>query len=754
MNVEQWLGEENKLGIDIWNRKYQYNNESFDAWLDRVSGGDEDVKRLIIEKKFLFGGRTLANRGINNSGSYFNCYSRGFVEDDYKDIMQACVDIGLTFKAQGGQGISLSKIRPQGTSVQGLYTSDGIVPFMRIYNEVTSGTSQGGSRKGALMLSIDARHKEAETFIRIKSKDGEIEKANLSLEIDNEFMKAVEEYYTTGKVITLHEKKSYSGHEVEYDVIPINIFKSLVDNSYYWADPACLFVDRFRNYNLMQYDDEYNIETSNPCGEQPLPKHGACCLSSLNLSEFVINPYTPKAYFDIDDFVQSVSVAIKALDTLIDENYMRHPLKEQQDMSWNYRNIGLGCFGYASALMKLGLRYGSEEALKFTDDVFKDMFVTAILTSSLLAKDKGSFPKYKPCVYDSDIIKNHFNDREIQELKKRGLRNCSVLSIAPTGTLATMLGESGGCEPEFALKYTRRTIGMTDGKDCYYDVYCKTAKEYMELNQCNILPDYFVGSADIDWKERVTTQAIMQNHVDTAISSTVNLPNNATQDDIAQLYIAAWKQGCKGITIFRDGCKRAGILTTSTSNKQDEETEDGIHYDSIIPVSRKEIGVTTGNTYCKRCACGTLYITINHDKNGNIVETFINTSKGGVCQANTNAVSRMVSTNLRSGVKVSEIADQLKGIRCPACIQSMKDGKLDGISCADILAKTLLEFYKELNPNGEPKTQTKIVTKVPEKQIEPEMEEWDGEHCPKCGAKLMHRGGCVDCPECAWSKCS
>lgn len=193
-----------------------------------------------------------------------NCYSRGFVEDDYKDIMQACVDIGLTFKAQGGQGISLTKLRPKASPVGKEYTSDGIIPFMKIYNEVTSGTSQGGSRKGALMLSIDARHKEAETFIKIKSKDEMIEKANLSLEIDNDFMSAVKEYYSTGKVITLHEKRNYSGHLIEYDVIPISVFKSLVDNSYDWGDPACLFVDRFRNYNLMEFDEDYNIETCNP----------------------------------------------------------------------------------------------------------------------------------------------------------------------------------------------------------------------------------------------------------------------------------------------------------------------------------------------------------------------------------------------------------------------------------------------------------------------------------------------------------
>lgn len=264
MTIEQWLGSDNKLGIDIWHKKYQHNNESFEEWLDRVSNGNEEIRELIKEKKFLFGGRTLSNRGLDTGGSYSNCYSSGYVEDDYNSIMQTAVDIGLTFKAQGGQGVSLTKLRPKGTPIKNNYTSDGIIPFMKIYNEVTAGTSQGGSRKGALMISLDIRHAEAANFITVKSQDGVIEKANLSLEIDDEFMEAVEKYYETGEVVTLHEKRDYSGHIVEYDVVPIEIFKLLVDNSYDWGDPACLFTNRFRNYNIMEFDDDYQIETSNP----------------------------------------------------------------------------------------------------------------------------------------------------------------------------------------------------------------------------------------------------------------------------------------------------------------------------------------------------------------------------------------------------------------------------------------------------------------------------------------------------------
>lgn len=755
MTVEQWLGKDNKIGIDIWHKKYQYNNENFEEWLDRVSAGDQELRKLIVEKKFLMGGRTLANRGTDSTGSLFNCYSRGYVEDDYSDIMDAAKDIGVTFKAQGGQGISLTKLRPKGTPIKKKYFSDGIVPFMKIFNEVTAGTSQGGARKGALMLSIDARHKEAETFIKIKSKDGEIEKANLSLEIDDEFMRAVEKYYDTGEVVILHEKRNYAGHEVEYDVTPINIFNMLVDNCYDWADPACLFVNRFRNYNLMQYDDEYEIETCNPCGEQPLPKHGACCLSSLNLSEFVVNPYTPTAHLNTEDFLHAIDVGIRTLDKLIDENYNRHPLQQQRDMSYNYRNIGLGIFGYATALMKLGLKYGSNEAIEFTDDVFSLLFKRAVFASNNLAKELGTYPKYKECVFDSNIIKNHFTPDEIDGLKEHGLRNCSLISIAPNGSLATLLGESGGCEPEFALKYTRRTVGMTDGEDTYYDVYCKAAKEYMDANHTDMLPDYFVGSADIPWQNRVLTQAAMQNHVDTAISSTVNMPNSATKEDIAHMYLLAWSTGCKGITMFRDGCKRLGILTTDNSDK-DTDKNDTQTYElprgAIIECSSDLVGkkrkLTTG--------CGSLHVLAFFDPyDGSLQEAYFNKGSTGGCASFMTGLSRTVSLLCRAGVDIMTIKDQLDSTgACPsyAARTATRHDTSPGSCCPMAIGNALVDMYKEMQQdigdNEEENSADAIISKPTQVQrIE------SNDKCPECGSVLEHVGGCDLCKNCGFTHC-
>lgn len=264
MTIEEWLPNY-ELGQNIWRKKYQHGSESFDEWLDRISQGDYELRALIAEKKFLLGGRALANRGLDTNASLFNCYSRGYIEDDYTDIMQALKDIGLTFKGQGGQGVSLTKLRPKGTPISGGGESDGVVNVMEMLDEVTARTAQAGNRKGALMISLDALHKDIFDFIKIKSVDGEIEKANLSLEVNDEFMKAVLTYYQTGEIVTLHQKREYSGHTIEYDTIPIEVFNAMVDNCYDWGDPACLYVDKFRNYNLMQYHPEYKIETANPC---------------------------------------------------------------------------------------------------------------------------------------------------------------------------------------------------------------------------------------------------------------------------------------------------------------------------------------------------------------------------------------------------------------------------------------------------------------------------------------------------------
>lgn len=261
MTVEEWLGSDNQLGIDIWTRKYALPGEDFEAWLDRVSGKDEEVKELIRKKKFLFGGRTLSNRGTGK-GSLANCYSIGYVPDSLEGILDVNTKIALTYKSQGGEGLSLSKIRPKGSPIKnGIFQSDGIIPFMELFNTTTSSISQGGSRKGALMMSCDIWHKDIEDFITVKAREGKIEKANLSVEIDDEFMNDVINGVTSKTI-----KRVYEGNEIEYEVNPVKLFELVCEYAKNHAEPGILFVDKLRNYNIMEKCDNYEIQTTNPCG--------------------------------------------------------------------------------------------------------------------------------------------------------------------------------------------------------------------------------------------------------------------------------------------------------------------------------------------------------------------------------------------------------------------------------------------------------------------------------------------------------
>lgn len=718
-NIEQqafkWLNE-NQLSYDIWNKKYRFNNESFDQWLDRVSGNNKEIRRLIYEKKFLFGGRTLANRGTEK-GSYSNCYSHGYIEDSLDGIMDAAKNIAMTFKAQGGQGLSLSKIRPKGSLIGGKFKSDGIVPFMEIFNTVTESVSQGGSRKGALLMSLDINHPEAETFMTIKSDLKKINKANLSMEIDDLFM---------SKVISEDKEAN-------------RLFNILCEQACKYAEPGVIYTNRFRNYNLMEFVEEYQIETCNPCGEQPLIKHGACNLASINLSEYVIHPYTQNVRFDYDSLIEDIKHIVKAMDDVLEENLKNHALPQQQHMAARFRNLGIGVMGIHDMFIKYGFKYGDTLSVKLLEDIMGILFRAAVNASVDLGVERGSFPGYNHKVWDSTIIKQNFSKEAIKELKNIGcLRNCSVLSVAPCGSIGTMLNISTGIEPWFSTHYTRNTKSLNGEQETSYEVWAPVVKEAMDRNW---FVDTIVTSNDIAPINRIRIQSVVQNSCDTAISSTMNLPKTTTPEEIRNIYIKAWEAGLKGVTVYVDG-SRDPILSTENTPRQDEN----IHqYNQISPVSRKTIGTTYGATHCKKCACGTLYITTNMDKDGNLVEIFTHTSKGGICQANLNAVTRMISLGLRSGIKIAEIEDQLRGIHCPACqMTKAKGNNVDGMSCPDIMARTIKEFVSSeikpcLNKNTNQNT-----TKT----------EDSGNKCPECGESIINTGGCISCPSCGWSRCS
>ena len=765
MNVEQkamdWL-KGNQLSYDIWSMKYRYNNESFDEWLDRVSAGDPEIRQLIKEKKFMFGGRTTANRGTGKKASMMNCYSRGFVEDSLDDIMKANTDIAMTFKAQGGQGVSLSKLRPKGCGINhGQFKSDGIIPFMELFNRTTESISQGGSRKGALLMSLDIWHKEAPEFIKIKSELDKIQKANLSLEIDDDFMDCVKTYYETGEIITKTIHRNYNGNEVEYDVTPIELYKLMIEKAWDYGEPGCIFVDQFRNFNLMEFVDEYQIETCNPCGEQPLAKNSACDLGSINLSEFVLNPFTDDADFDWFSFRKATAAAIKALDMIIDENVNNHALDEQRDQSLKYRNVGLGVMGMYDMLIKLGIVYGSDKSKSFVDKIMNFMFKAAFKASVDLAKEKGHFPGYTHKVLAATIIRNHFSEKELEDIGayKYGLRNCSLLSIAPTGSIGTMLNISTGCEPAFSVSYQRKTESLNNGEDTYYTVYIDVAQEYLNT-VCGELPkDLFVTAGDLNWQDRIDIQSALQKHVDTAISSTVNLKHEVTLEEVEKLYLYAWEKNLKGITIFRDRCARVGILTTNTSKSSKEESPMET-YDNVLPRGfiLKADDNCIGKKRTLRTGCGTLHCEAFFDPDtGDLLETYFSRGSTGGCANSYTGLSRMISLAARGGVDVYSIVDQLKssGV-CPAyAVRSASHHDTSkGSSCPVAIGNALIDMYEELQAELYDDDNVVATTNAYQEDISPvsEHQEVHGT-CPQCGGGLVMQGSCVCCIDCGWSKC-
>lgn len=771
MWVEDWLGKDNKLGCDIWRKKYQHDGETFLQWLDRVSNGNEELKKDILDKKFLFGGRILSNRGLQKEGrkvTYSNCYVIEPPKDNLESIFDAAKKLARTFSYGGGCGIDISQLAPRGAVINNAAKeTTGAVSFMDLYNLTTSLIGQNG-RRGALMISLGCNHPDLEEFIDIKTDLNKITKANISIRVTDEFMRAA----ALGEHYDLTFVRKETGEEIVKTVFAPDIFDKLCKNNWNYGEPGMLYWDSIEKWNLLANDPEFKFAGVNPCAEEPLPAGGSCLLGAINLAAFVKDKN-----FDHGDFLRVVRNGIIALNEVLDEGLELHPLEEQRKSVADWRQIGLGIFGLSDMLIKMGLEYGSANSLVLCDIIGFEMIDMAIRTSARLAKDKGTFSKFKP---ESLKRNRFFIENTFAETKKiveeYGLRNSQLLTIAPTGSISTMLGVSGGIEPIFDTSYTRKTESL-HGKDQYYEVYTPIVKEYLDSNAVihnlntgkPVLPSYFVTAKTIDPMKRVKMQSIWQKHIDASISSTVNLPESATIEDVRKLYIYAWRNKLKGLTIFRENCARVGVLTSEKKEEPEVKIEekdilpDEKIFDHIKPITRSDLGGRlNGGTYVKRTACGKLYITINRDEDDNLVEVFIDPGKSGGCVANAESLGRMASTMLRGGMSIESIVDSTKGVKCSACTQAKGSKKIiDGLSCGDILARTIQEEYDRYN-KCETCSKKEIKDAVKEKDILKEQfkammkpENWivPNNTCPECGMEMTNEGGCVTCKNCGYSKC-
>lgn len=715
MELQDWKLSE--LGEDIWKKKYQRNGESFEQWLERVSGGDLDVIQLIVDKKFLFGGRILSNRGITNRGvTYSNCYVIAPPEDSIEGIYITAMKLARTFSYGGGCGVDISTLRPKGAEVHNAaLTTSGAVSFMDVLEQTARVIGQNG-RRGALMISMDSSHPDIHDFIDAKL-DNKLEKCNISVRMSAKDMEDKPE-----------------------------ILDHIAANNYDWAEPGILYWDTIESYNLLDEFKDFKYAGVNPCAEEPLPAGGSCLLGALNLSEFVENPFTPQAAFNIPEFKHAIRIAIRALNNVLDEGLNLHPLDEQILTVNDWRQIGLGIMGFADMLLKMGCQYDSARALNIIDMVGKTLVNTGLEESALLAMDIEPFPKCEnKKLLASTFIQVLKNSNVIEEntinlIRQHGLRNSQLFTIAPTGSISTMLGVSGGVEPIFATHYTRKTESL-HGEDVFYKVYTPIIQKMIDMQIIDEEKvDNIATAQNIDPFDRVTIQATWQKYIDASISSTVNVTNDTDVQTIRDLYQAAWEEGCKGLTIYRAGCKKEGVLVVNKPKEQ--TTENTIH----IPMTDTSIDNCVAYGTQLTTGCGSLWMSVYfHKKTGQLCHIFLDKGSQGGCNSFMVGLSRMISYAGKLGGTVEGICDQLNSV--PACPSytvrnAVKGDTSSGKCCPSAIGRALVELnqryiadHNEMS-TGELKPEEVTVSK-----------------CPECGAKLNFTGGCNSCPECGYTKC-
>lgn len=641
------------------------------------------------------------------------------VEDSIEGIFEAIKNAALIHKSGGGTGFSFSRLRPNRDKVKTTSgISSGPVSFMKVFNAATEAVKQGGTRRGANMGILRVDHPDIREFITCKADNLEITNFNISVAVTEKFMEAVKKGAKYDLLNPRDGKKT--GEEDARE-----IFEMIVEYSWKNGDPGIIFLDRINRDNPTPNMGE--IESTNPCGEQPLLPYEACNLGSVNLAIMVKDGGT----VDYDRLKRVVRSAVHFLDNVIDMS--KYPLPQITNMVRGNRKIGLGIMGWADMLLQMNISYGSEEAVSLGEKIMKFVKDEAEKKSVELSEKRGVFPNYKGSVHEKKGIK---------------MRNATLTTIAPTGTLSMIAGCSSGVEPVFAVAYTKTVMDndklpevnkyfLKAAKDggFYSDALMMKVGEEGHIAHLSEIPEnvrkVFVTAHDIEPVWHIRMQAAFQKHTDNAVSKTVNFGGDATKEDVKKVYEFAYELGCKGVTIYRDGSRDAQVLTVSVKDKAPVRPQD------IEP--RKRPDVTYGKTIKMKTGCGNLYVTVNEDVEG-ICEVFAAMGKSGGCaSAQSEAISRLVSTALRAHVKPEAIVKHLRGTRCPA--PAWQEGGIV-MSCPDAIGIALEKYIHDKNNKG-----GKFVFKNTSGQ------KMLGEMCPECGTTLEHEGGCNVCRVCGYSKC-
>ena len=709
-----------------------------------------------------------------------NCYVLPIKDDSIEAIFEWMKEAARTYSLGGGVGGDISVLRPAGAPVNNAArTSTGSISFMELMS-LTTGTIGQSGRRGALMITIADSHPDVLEFTKIKRNLNRVRYANISVRVSDAFMHAVEAdrmwdlYFESDRV------------NVRREVRAREMWGELVRGARDFAEPGVIFWDTIQRWSTSEYNG-MNVTTTNPCSEIPLEPYGCCCLGNLNLAAFVSEEFTPQAQVDWPRLDQALRLATRFLDNILDYNADKHPLPEQRAASLYSRRIGVGFTGLGDLLCKLSLKYDTEEAVAFVDRLFDRVKNIVYDESVNLAREKGVFPGYDRDQHLEGRFLQTLDPEVLARIRQHGLRNVALLTVPPVGSGAALAGTTSGIEPIFDLGYTRRSESLSQET---FSVYHPLVRAYMErfgMTSEEALPEYFVTAHQILPEMRVRMQATIQKHIDHSISSTVNCPANTTEEDVARIYFQAWKQGCKGITVYRAD-SRENILTAGTQRSQQAAGTAGqgaAPAEAAAPherhAKRPRPKVTTGRTERIETPRGRIYVTINEDGAG-VCEVFVQS-----LDVEADAIGRMASLALRTGADPRDVIEQLWRVQSrEVAIDRSADGTVvrvttvaQGVALAlgrtlygpgfrpdsvfpmaDRLPAPKLTNGHTYGPAGGGATADGPVviagastqSMAPAEEVQQPLLTFAGV-CPDCGGSLIHENGCSACRSCGYSRC-